>query len=103
NTPWSFSFAEFGKFLGMHFGVYSPLVFAGMLIALIWAVPKARHSLKTRFLLAFAIPLFLLYFWLSLKQAGEANWTAPAAISLSILTVALWHERAAGLDRIRHA
>jgi hypothetical protein len=93
NKPWSFSLAEFGTFLGMHFGVYSPLVFAGMLIALGWAIPKFGHSLKTRFLLAFTLPLFLLYFWLSLKQAGEANWTAPAVISLVILTVALWMER----------
>jgi 4-amino-4-deoxy-L-arabinose transferase-like glycosyltransferase len=96
NKPWSFSPAEFGSFLAMHFGVYSPLVFAGMVLALIWAIPKARHSLKTRFLLAFTLPLFALYFWLALKQSGEANWTAPAAISLGILTVGLWHERAVG-------
>jgi len=100
NKPWSISFTEFVSFLAMHFGVYSPLVFAAMLVALLWAFPKTRHSLKTRFLLAFSLPLFLLYFWLSLKQAGEANWTAPAAISLGILTVALCHERAVVIGQI---
>ncbi|HYR59435.1 MAG TPA: hypothetical protein VEO95_12430, partial [Chthoniobacteraceae bacterium] len=31
---------------------------------------------------------------LSFKHAGEANWTAPATLSLALLTAALWHERA---------
>ena len=86
--------AELGEFLAMHFGVYSPLIFAGMIAAAWWGVKMARHQWKPRFLLAFALPLFALYFWLSLKQAGEANWTAPGAISLGVLAVALWHERA---------
>jgi 4-amino-4-deoxy-L-arabinose transferase-like glycosyltransferase len=55
---------------------------------------KARHSLRHRFLLAFALPLWAMYLWLALKQAGEANWTAPAMVSLGILAVACWHERA---------
>lgn len=92
--PFALRFDEFGKFLLMHFGVYSPLIFLAMLVALVWALPKAKHSFKVRFLLAFTLPLFALYFWLALKQAGEANWTAPAALSLALLTVALWHEKA---------
>jgi len=31
---------------------------------------------------------------LSLKKAGEPNWTAPAFLSLGILTVAFWYEKA---------
>ena len=85
---------NWASFLGMHFGVYSPLIFAGMLIAAWGGGRRARHQWKPRFLLAFALPLFALYFWLSLKQAGEANWTAPGAISLAVLAVAFWHERA---------
>lgn len=87
--------AEFGKFIGLHFAVYSPLIFAGMLIAAVWGWRRARLQWKPRFLLAFALPLFGLYLWLSLKQAGEPNWTAPGAISLGVLAVAYWHERAA--------
>lgn len=93
--PFSLNFAELGKFIALHFGVYSPLIFGGMIAAVVWAFPKARHSFKVRYLLAFTLPLFAMYFWLSLKQAGEANWTAPATVSLGLLTVALWHERAA--------
>jgi hypothetical protein len=92
--PFSLNFAELGKFLLVHFGVYSPLVFAAMACGAVWGWSKARHSFRARFLLAFSLPLFALYFWLSLKQAGEANWTAPASISLCLLSVALWHERA---------
>jgi len=99
--PLRVSLAEPLKFLGMHFGVYSPLVFTGMLAALCWSLRKAGHSFKTRFLLAFTLPLFAVYFALSLKQTGEANWTAPAAISLGILAVAVWHERAQTLEWAR--
>ena len=90
--PWSFHPGELASFIGMHFGVYSPLIFAAMATAAVWGWRKARHSFKARFLLCFGLPLFALYFWLSLKQAGEANWTAPGALSIGILTVALWHE-----------
>ena len=93
--------AETGKFLAVHFGVYSPLIFAGLLAAVWWGWKRARHQWKPRFLLAFALPLFVLYFGLALKEAGEANWTAPGAISLGVLAVALWHERAERSVRAR--
>ncbi len=83
---------EFFDYLVLHLGVYSPLIFGAMLFALPWSWRKARVHFKPRFLLAFTLPLFLLYFTLALKQAGEPNWTAPASISLAILTVAYWQE-----------
>lgn len=86
--------AEFFTFLGAHFGVYSPLIFGGLLLAIVWGWPRMRQQFKPRFLLLFTLPLFVLYFALSFKQAGEANWTAPATLSLTILAVALWHEKA---------
>jgi hypothetical protein len=92
--PFALRPGEFARFLGMHFGVYSPLIFAGMIVAAAWAWGRSRHSFKLRFLLAFTLPLVAMYFWLSLKQAGEANWTAPAMLSLAVLTAALWHEKA---------
>ncbi len=94
---------EFLNFLGAHFGVYSPLIFAGMLVAIWWGWQRAENQLKARFLLAFTIPLFALYFFLSFKQAGEANWTAPATLSLGLLAVALWQERAAERLWVRRA
>jgi 4-amino-4-deoxy-L-arabinose transferase-like glycosyltransferase len=91
---WAFNPLEFLDFLGAHFGVYSPLIFAGMIASIWWAWRRAENQLKPRFLLAFTLPLFALYFYLSLKQAGEANWTAPATLSLAVLTAAFWHELA---------
>ncbi len=86
-------------FLGAHAVVYSPLIFAGMLFAL-WRALTGRVHLKSRFLLFFSVPLLLLYAVLALKKAGEPNWTAPAFLSLGILTVAFWYERARESPRV---
>ncbi len=81
-------------YMAMHAGVYSPLIFLGMLAALWRALARKTTQLKTRYLLFFAMPLLLMYAVLSLKRAGEPNWTAPAFVSLGILTVAYWYDRA---------
>jgi hypothetical protein len=65
-----------------------------MLVAFVWAWKKSRVHLKPRFLLAFALPVLALYYILAFKQPGEPNWTAPATISLGILTVVFWQELA---------
>ena len=91
DTPFQFRPGEVLAFLGLHFGVYSPLLFAGMLIALIHGCREARSHFKPRFLVLFSLPLLALYFTLAIKKCGEANWTAPAFVSLGIFTVAYWH------------
>ncbi len=83
---------EFLAFLGLHLLVYSPLIFVGLLSCLGWAWKKAGPHFKPRFLLAFTLPLFVMYFALSFKQTGEPNWTAPATISLVVLAVPFWLE-----------
>ena len=93
DTPFRFRPGEVFAFLGLHFGVYSPLIFAGMLTALYQGCRFARTHFKPRFLILFTLPLLGMYFLLSIKKCGEANWTAPAFVSLTILTVAFWHER----------
>ncbi|MEI6349920.1 MAG: glycosyltransferase family 39 protein [Verrucomicrobiota bacterium] len=82
------------NFLGLHFGVYSPLIFAAMLAALFWGCREARVHFKSRFLVLFALPLLVMYLLLAFKRTGEPNWTAPAFVSLGILTAAFWHELA---------
>ena len=62
-------------------------------------IPRSHPAIgsdaeKARFLLAFGLPLLLMYTILAFKTAGEPNWTAPGFISLSILAAALWRERA---------
>jgi 4-amino-4-deoxy-L-arabinose transferase-like glycosyltransferase len=162
---WDFDFKAFGEFVVFHFGVYSPLIFFTMLMALVattapsfgrwmravfrsvaglpaslrsswvgWLVLAllllamwmagnffeitAWHTVakclavlvgvifigahkdaanihwKSRFLAAFALPLVLTYAWIALHHKCEPNWTAPASVSLCILTVAY------GLDRV---
>ena len=95
---------EFGNFLAAHLGVYSPLVFVGLVVALFWgwrvAFPRrgATQALepdaeKARFLLAFSLPLIGMYTLLAFKTAGEPNWTVPGFVSLSVLAAALWYTR----------
>lgn len=102
DTAYAVHPGQFFEFLGAHFGVYSPLIFGALMLALWWARPLAATHFKPRFLVIFSVPLLVMYFVLSVKQAGEANWTAPAFVSLGILAAALWHERArtsAGMAR----
>jgi hypothetical protein len=88
--PLGLHVAEMGKFLGAHFGVYSPLVFLGFVVALFGAIRKSFQSSRVCFLLSFTWPLLATYFVLSLNRAGEPNWTAPAFVSLGILAAAQW-------------
>ena len=94
-------FSVFLKYIGLHFMVFSPLIFGAMLAALWWGIDKGRVHFKPRFLLWFAAPLFVLYAWVALRGATEPNWTAPASLSLGLLTVAIWHEMAQQRRRVR--
>lgn len=154
---WKIDLKGFGQFVATHFGVYSPLIFAGMLIAL-WEATKdsalrwgkaavtdwpselrrhpwgtlavlllaasayfagnfqedptyhqaaklilvigvliaiARHKgasnihWRSRFLVSFTLPLVLMYAWIALHHDAEVNWTAPASVSLLVLTAQL--------------
>lgn len=80
-------------FLGAHLGVYSPLIFIALMGSFGVGLWYFRDHRKTAFLIAFAAPLIFLYFFLSLKNAGEANWTAPALVTLSIFATRDWLRR----------
>lgn len=84
---------ELLEFIGLHFGVYSPLLFGGLIAAVVWAWPLASRRFEFFFLLAFGLPLVALYMLLSLKETGEANWTAPAFVSLGVLAAGMWTRR----------
>ncbi|MCB1095732.1 MAG: glycosyltransferase family 39 protein [Verrucomicrobiae bacterium] len=82
--------SEFGEFLGMHFGVYSPILFVGLLWALYRTAGTFLHNDAERFLAAFTFPILAMYFALSFREAGEANWTAPGFLSAGILLAHFW-------------
>lgn len=82
-----FNPTAFPTFLALQLLVYSPLIYLALLATVVWGWKKARAHFKPRFLLAFSIPLLVLYFALAIKKPGEPNWTAPAIPSLAILAV----------------
>jgi 4-amino-4-deoxy-L-arabinose transferase-like glycosyltransferase len=67
-------------------------------IALLAGIARCKEAAnihwKSRFLVAFALPLVLGYTWIALHHDAEVNWTAPAAAGLFLLTAAYWVERA---------
>jgi len=95
NKAFHFNPKAFLTFLGGQLGVYSPLIYLGLLASLPWAWKRARNQFKPRFLLCFALPVLALYFFLAVKDPGEPNWTAPGILSLGFLAVAMWRDLAA--------
>lgn len=86
---------EWLEFLGGHFFVYSPLIFVGLLWALFRGARQLGKGNGEAFLAAFALPIVVLYFTLSLKTAGELNWTAPGFISAAALLPYYWRRSGA--------
>lgn len=86
----SFNLLELGQFLGGHLFVYSPLFFIG----LAWAIFRGSRNLcrgnSEAFLISFALPILALYLIISLRNAGELNWTAPGIISATALLPYYW-------------
>ena len=82
--------SEFGEFLAMHLGVYSPLIFIGLLWALYRVVRNGFRDDGERYLAAFALPIIAMYFALSFREAGEGNWTAPGFLGAGILLAQFW-------------
>lgn len=76
-------------FLG-HLGVYSPLIFIGMLWALAISIGRFFKDEGEAFLVAFALPIIALYFALSFHSGGELNWTSPGFVSISLLLAHHW-------------
>ena len=80
------------KFLGGQFGVMSPLIMAGIVIAALALLWKRHTELRVRFLLSQFLPVYGLFLFFSLNSAGKENWTAPALVTGIIFTVVYWRE-----------
>jgi 4-amino-4-deoxy-L-arabinose transferase-like glycosyltransferase len=77
------------EFVAAQFGLPGPLVFAAFLVILV-QIWRARSEREDRLMLAFSLPILLLITALALLRRPNANWAAPAIVSLTILVVAWW-------------
>lgn len=89
----SFNPLELLTFLGVHFAIYSPLIFLSLAWAVIAGWRRAHRQFKGVFLLWFGIPVFAFYFLLSINQAANPNWDGLAFLSLGIFAASYWRER----------
>ncbi len=80
-------------FLGQHFITYSPILFLGLAWAVIASARRAQQQFKRLYLFWFGLPVFALYFILSLNAAAAPNWDGLALLSLAPLAMAFWQER----------
>jgi 4-amino-4-deoxy-L-arabinose transferase-like glycosyltransferase len=80
----------FPQFFGGQLAVYSPLLYLGSLATLFTSIRRSFRSSRVCYLLSFAWPLLTVYTVLALNKPGEPNWTAPAFLSLGVLTAATW-------------
>ncbi len=85
----SFSPLNFLEYFGMHMGVYSPLIFLGILGGIWWGIQLLRkqHDDRAGFLLSVILPILVLYFGLSFNSTGEPNWTVPGVFTAVLLAV----------------
>ena len=77
-------------FLLGHLSVYSPIVFAGMVWALVLSARRFFKDEGEAFFVAFSLPIIALYFILSFRSGGELNWTSPGFVSVGVLLAHHW-------------
>ncbi len=86
----SFNPLEWLTFTAGHLFVYSPVIFVGLVWAVVLGTKRIGAGNGEAFLVSFALPILVLYFALSFKEAGELNWTAPGFISVAPLLPFYW-------------
>jgi len=76
----------FIEFFASQFGVFGPLLFAG----LIWLIATWRGLAepRARLLAAFALPTLAMMLAVSLLSRAHANWAAPTYVAATVLVVA---------------
>jgi len=88
-------FDEMAEFLGSQFGVFGPIFFAVLLLA----IPRSRAMAKVlpeqaRLLLAFSLPILLIVTGQALLSRANANWAATAYPAATILIASVLLESA---------
>ncbi|MFZ4116154.1 MAG: ArnT family glycosyltransferase [Chthoniobacterales bacterium] len=90
NKSWHVTPSELLVFIGAQAGVISPLIFLGVMFAVLWPQCAAGKREQTQFLQSLFLPLFGFYSFLSLNKAAEPNWPAPCYVAGIILLVGNW-------------
>jgi 4-amino-4-deoxy-L-arabinose transferase-like glycosyltransferase len=75
------------EFLGAQFGVFGPVLFGALLVILFRSVQR-RLPETDRLLLAFVLPILLLYIGQAFVSRAHANWAAAGYVAATILVTA---------------
>jgi 4-amino-4-deoxy-L-arabinose transferase-like glycosyltransferase len=75
----------FIEFFISQFGVFGPLLFAGLILLI--ATPGALAEPRARLLAAFALPTLAMMIAVSFLSRAHANWAAPTYVSATVLVV----------------
>ena len=81
---------ELLTFFGGQAGVISPLLFAGIMAAVVSSFKTRTRSPATCFLLCLFLPLFVGYSVVSANHSAQPNWTAPCYLTGLILLASWW-------------
>jgi 4-amino-4-deoxy-L-arabinose transferase-like glycosyltransferase len=76
----------FFEFFGSQFGVFGPLLFAGLIF--LAARPRSLAQPRARLLAAFTLPTLAMMLVVSFLSRAHANWAAPAYVSATVLVIA---------------
>jgi 4-amino-4-deoxy-L-arabinose transferase-like glycosyltransferase len=76
----------FIEFFVSQFGVFGPLLFAGLILLI--AAPGAFAEPRARLLAFFAVPTLAMMIAVSFLSRAHANWAAPTYVSATVLVVA---------------
>lgn len=90
NAKWTGSLLNPGKaleFFGAQFGVFGPVLFAALLLA-VWRWRRIGLGSRERMLLAFCVPIILAVTVQAFISRAHANWAAPAYVAATVLVIA---------------
>jgi hypothetical protein len=76
----------FIEFLASQFGVFGPLLFAGLILLI--ATWRGLAEPRARLLAAFTLPTLAMMLGVSLLSRAHANWAAPTYVAATVLVVA---------------
>lgn len=90
NANWQGSLLNPGKaleFFGAQFGVFGPILFAGLLL-IVWRAWREGVPPQDRLLLSFALPVLVIISVQAFISRAHANWAAVSYVAATVLVIA---------------